>query len=518
MNYKLMRNDIMEVPMKDHSKLRSKLLLSLLILLIIISGAGIVYANKETLLNRYYMMTKSPLEYYTYIEEYGLYQLKASLPKKDTLPVEELAYDSTSLITFHKKELNSVLDNALGIKLTDLEALLGIPLNSIVIDTSFASKNHLINDTIRFKLNDTKLLTADLFLNAPDKKLSVKFPELSDAYLTENYGDAASSGTDEGTQQKINSDLLERITKRYLDLFFSHISNVTLTKQVPLSLDTLTADCNQLTVTITREDARILLASLLDSARSDEDILQLLTQLDIPVDQYYKILDEIDRAITAEIQEHRPEDMLQMKLYVDAKGHILGRELISFGSSTAGYTLLTKDNQQEYEFHMMHEATKRSLSITGKNREMDGAKQGKIALLAQDPTRNDRSTLHLELTYDGVQKEYKDGHPYLIGDFTFTSPELMGIQVTSDYSLKGEQQLNTTSIRLGASPLITIDTSITPHPGTEVVLPDPNAVTYDVSQYDSYLASVDMRGFLNSIADSFGIDPERFLSLFSLVN
>ena len=504
--------------MKSHNRLRNRLLLSLLILLIIISGAGIVYANKETLLNRYYLTMKSPKEYYTYIETYGLYQLKASLPKQKVLPSEELAYDTTSQITFHHEELNSVLDSALGIKLTDLEALLGIPLNSIGIDTSFVSKNHLINDTMRFKLNDTKLLTADLYLNTPAKKLLVQFPELSDAYLTENYGDAASSGTDEGPQQKIDSELYSRITKRYLDLFFSHISNVTLTKQVPLSLDTLTVDCNQLTVTISREDTRILLAALLDSARSDEDILLLLSQLNAPADQYFKILDKIDRAMTAEIKEHSPKDTLQMKLYVDTKGHILGRELISFGSSTAGYTLLKKDTIQEYEFHMMHEATKRLLSITGKNREIDDTEQGKVALLAQDPTRNDQSDIHLELTYHGVQKEYKDGHPHLIGDYTFTSPELMGIQVTSNFSLEDEKQLNTTSIRLGASPLITIDTSVTPHQVTEVAQPNPDAVTYDVSQYDRYLASVDMQGYLKSVADSFGIDPERFYSLFSLAN
>jgi hypothetical protein len=162
---------------------------------------------------------------------------------------------------------------------------------------------------------------------------------------------------------------------------------------------------------------------------------------------------------------------------------------------------------------MLHKATKRLLSINGVSREIDDTYQGKISLLAQDPTRSDPSAIHLELTYDDVQNNSKDGRPYLIGNFALTSPELRGIQITSDCSLVGEQQLNSTSLRLGASPLITIDTSVTTNKGAEIVLPDPNAVTYDVSSYDQYLDSADINGYLESIAEALGIDPEHLNSL-----
>ncbi len=500
--------------MGNSKRSRRRILIILIFLSIIISGAGIAYANRAFLSNKYFMLTKSPKEYYTYVEKYGLYQLINSLPEKTTLLPKEYAYDTSSTVTLQREELDSVLLSAFGISLEDAEKLLGIPFKNIGFDTSLVSKDHKTNEIIKLKLNETKLLTTDILLNYDANELSMQFPELSDAYLTRTLDEEAAPSDDEDAFPSPSTELLGNISKRYLDLFFANITNVTLTKEVPLSLNSLSVECNQLTITLSRDEVASLTATLFESARSDTDVFRLLQLSHVPKEQYFKVLDDIEYRIKQELQEHSPEDTVLMKLYVDKQGYILGREITSFGYSTLSYTFLSDDTSQEYDIRLIHDASGRLLSITGENKKIGEEDQGSISLLLGDPSKSDQSDTSVKLTYENVRREWTDGHPYLNGKFTLSSAQLMGLHITSDFSTNANQQLNTTSIRLGASPLVTIDSTIIPRAAVQLGEADSDAARYDISQYDQYLADINLKEYLRSVAVSLGIDPERLIGLY----
>lgn len=500
--------------MENNKRSRARFLTLFILLFVMITGAGIAYANRASLMNSYFMMTKNPKEYYTYVEKYGLYRLMTTSPETKAQQGKEYAFDSASTVTFHREELDSVLLTAFGISLSDAEKLLGIPFRNIGFDTSLVSKKHRTQETFKFKLNDTKLLTADLLLDYDANVLSLQVPELSEAYLTHTLGDDITTEDSEEALPSSSTELLEKITNRYLTIFFTHISNVTLTKQVPLSIKALSTECNQLTVTLSQEGVRSLAASLFESARTDTDIFRLLKQSHVTKEQYFKVLDELEKRITQELQEHKPEDTVSMKLYVDKQGHILGRELTSFGLSTLGYISLSEDMNREYDFHLVHAATGRLLSITGENRGIGEYIRGSMSLLLRDPARAEQPDTHVDLTYKDVRNEWKDGHSYLNGEFALSSAELMGLNITSDFNTEAGKQLNTTSIRLGASPLVTIDSTIIPRAATLPGEADSNAPRYDISQYDQYLAGINPKDYLRATAASLGIDPDRILGLY----
>jgi hypothetical protein len=498
--------------MKNNCKKRSRSILLLLILITLLAGAA--YANKATLINSYYRYLKSPREYYIYLEKHGLYKLASTLPKDDASIKDTYAYDISSNITFQRNELDSILDTVLGTNLTDLEKHLEIPLNKLGLDVLLAFEKDMLNETIGIKLNGTKLLTTELFLDSTAQRMSLRFPELSDAYLSQALVEREDTSNMHELQQRLlHSDLPERILRRYMDLYFSHIGTVTMEKKVTLSLDKSETECNLLTVTFTPEEVRELYLTLLETAKSDVDILSLLPLLNITQEQYWKSVNRGGQIISEQFTGINKESALQLKLYVDHKGRILGREINTLGKFTLGYTLLAKEDNLEYELHLSHASTDCELLINGVNRKIEEDNQGTIALYVKNPVQSFNSDIDLDITYEDVRSVIYKGQHYLEGDITLSSKKLAGLLITSIFSYKDSLQHNTTAIRLGASPLVEINSTGKPLPDYHIIRPTDSGPRYDISEYNKYLSGIDYKEYLTSVADSLGIEREVLLDL-----
>jgi hypothetical protein len=502
--------------MKNNSKKRNRVVLTLIIMLVILTGGGVVYANKEALINRFYLVTKSPRDYYEHVEQYALYRLLSSSSPKITEDEKASAYNIHSQVTLHRKELDSVLDTALDSNLTDLEEFLGIPIQSVSFDIQHASKANNLNETIGIQLNDTKLVTTEIYLDSMARTLSLRFPELSDAYLTKSLGNNNNNLEDDKEQQTLhNRELIEQIIRRYMNLYFNNLGTVTLEKKLPLSLDSIVTECNQLTITFTREEARSLYTALLSTAKSDKAILSLLPSLHINTEEYQQLLTALEQRISEVIDATLKDATLQMILNVDSKGNIVRRELTSFGQSTLGYTLLTKEDYREYEFHLTQVSTDHKLSINGSNREVTDANQGEFTLRLHAPSIAKDPDLSLDVAYEDVLMTIREGRRYVEGSFAFSTDDLGGIQVTSDFKVNEDQQLNTTDFRLGTTSLITIHSTGSPITDYPLSVPEATATQFDSSQYQEYLNTIYPEDYLTALANSLGIDPKTLLQLFS---
>jgi hypothetical protein len=495
-------------------KNRSRFILLLVIFTTLLAGTGAVYANKAALINSYYRVLKSPREYYTYLEKYGLYELVSTLPKGGTSIKDTYAYDISSNITFQRDELDSTLDTVLGTNLSDLEKLLGIPLNKVGLDVLLAFENNMFNETIGINLNDTKLFTTELYLDSMTQRMLLRFPELSDAYLSQSLAEREDIMNMHELQQRLlHTDLPERILRRYIELYFRYLGTVTLQEKVSLSLDKTDIECNLLTVTFTQEEIRELYLALLETAESDADILSLLPLLNITQEQYLKSLNKSEQIISGQYPSENKGSVLQLKLYVDHKGRVLSREIITFGQSTLGYTFLTKEDYFEYELHLSHTSTDRELRINGINRKIEQDNQGSITFYVKNLIPSFKSDINLDITYEDVQRVIYEGQHYLEGDFTLSSKNLAGLQITSMLSYKDNLQLNTTAIRLGASPLVEINSTGKPLSDYHVIRPIDSGSRYDFSEYNKYLSGIDFEEYLTFLTDSLGINLEVLLDL-----
>ena len=500
--------------MKHKGKKRSKIILLLVILLILLAGAGIAYANKSALINSYYRVMRSPKEYYIYLEKYGLYELVNSLPRDGISGRDHYAHDISSNITFHQNELNSVLDTAVGSNLKDLENLLGIPLNNIGLDVILASDHYMLNEIMSLKLNDTKLLTTELFLDSAAQRMSLRFPELSDSYLTKSLGKGEETMNLHELQQKLlHTDLSKRILRRYTELYFSHLGTVTLEQKVTLSLNKIDTKCSLITVMFTQEQVREFYHSLLETAKSDEDILSLLPLLHTTREQYLQSLYRLESIISERYYGEDQEAVQRLELYVDHTGKVLSRELITFGKTTLGYTLLSKEDYLEYDFHLSQASTNSELRISGTNRRLEHNNQGEIALYLRHPAHFSDPDINIDITYEGMRNVNYEGQHYLEGAFTLSSKRLAGIQITSAFSRSDSLQLNTTAIRLGASPLVEINSTVKPLANYEILQPSATGPRYDLSEYNQYLSGIDLEAYLASLTNSLGINPEALVDL-----
>lgn len=89
-----------------------------------------------------------------------------------------------------------------------------------------------------------------------------------------------------------------------------------------------------------------------------------------------------------------------------------------------------------------------------------------------------------------------------------------GVSLADAERLLGIPVKNTTSIRLGASPLVTIDSTMIPKPATQPEVAVSDATRYDISQFDQYLADINLKEYLRSVAVSLGMEPDRLIELY----
>ncbi len=499
--------------MKNNSRKRSRMILLLIIIFVLLTGAGTAYANKSALINSYYRNLKSPREYYTYLEKYGLYKLVSSLPEDVTAGNDPYAFDISSNITFHRNKLDSILDTEFGANLTDLEKHLGISLSNIGLDLLFVSKDNMRNKAIGLKLNDTPLLTTELFFDSEAQRMLLRSPELSEAYLTKSLREEDINRVYELQQKLLNTDLPQRILRRYIELYFNHLGSVTLEQRVNLTLDSTDIECDLITVSFTPEEFRELCLYLLDAVKSDEDILSLLPLINITQEQYLQSLNKIENIIFRRYSEENFESILQLKLYVNNKGEILGREMTTFNRANLGYTLLVKEDYLEYELHLTNTSTNPMLYINGINRRIEEDNQGKISLNIKNPGHSSDDDINIDITYEGVRSLSYEGQSYLEGNLTLSSNILAGIMITSDFSYNENSQLNTTAIRLGTSPLVDIKSKGKSLTDYEIIQPSASGPRYDLLEYKKYLSGINFEDYLTSLSKSLGLSREALMDL-----
>jgi hypothetical protein len=507
-----MRNDKLEVSMKHNTKGRKRTVLLFVSLLLLLTAGGICFTFRDVLANHYYLTMKSPEDYYAYIEQLGLYRLSSIIPEDTSVGREAFAYNISSDLILHKDKLNSVMDTVLDLRLSDIEEQLGISLDTISLETLLTRKDDKIKHTLGMDVNNTSILSSELFLDLSSYRMFLRLPRLSNSYLTDAI-DGSINQPEEPPKELLTADLIKAIFVRYMKLYLENLGSVTLEHKVPLDLKHTVIDSNVVTVSFTGEELLELSLTLLDDARTDPDILSLLPMFHTTTEQYQLLLNRAKEYILNRYSESDWDEVYQQMLYVDGHGQILRREFKTLHRASFGYTAYAQENSLEYEFFLSHPLTNRTLLISGTNRCLEGYNQGNIDIYVKDPILPKYPEVKLDISYEDVRRCPYQGHYYLEGAFTLASKELEGILITSDFEYRNGRQHNTTDIRLGTSPLITFDSTGSFQAVPDLTEPEPDANRYAFSRYKEYLNSIDLDGYLISLSKGLGINSDTLYEL-----
>lgn len=489
-------------------KSHKKLITVFLALLIILSGSAAAYAFRGQIINTFERLTKTPAEYYAFVEKKNISQSMQDIRPYLGLLNQNTAYNVKTNISINRDSLDSLLQNSLNASLSELEDEIGVPLNNFGINTYYGRKDNITNETITLRFNQVDLITAEFFINSVAKDFLVRIPELSKACLKISGNDTSSglslSKADIPTAAE-TSDLLVR----YGNIIIDNLTHVELIKNSSLQLDTLSADCTKLSVTITNDDAKNISEAMLKEAREDEYIIKLLPMFKITKDEYQKSVDDSLTELKG-TDVLLPKDFV-MNVYVDKSGNIIGRDITS-SSAEFSYKLLSKGHYDEFKMYLKNAPGTNLLEITGSKTKTDGAYDGKAAVKITDPGEVKFKNINIDVAFEDYRIEKKNNRMYQYGTFTVSSPELMGIQINSESSVKDGIQNNKLTLRMGASPLITVNSTKEYLDEYTVGMPPEDVKVYDYTDYDNYAASIDFEAFVDKLSEKLGVNLSGLLN------
>lgn len=508
-------NNLYEAAQKKKSRKAPFAIAMVIIILVAISATAFAFSG--TIKNSVAMMTKSPAEYFAYVENKSIDESVDKMFKymNATGVNQDMAQETSAKLTYDKDTVSALLQSTMGMSINDLEAEIGIPLDSIGFDLLVAMQDSQIYEEMGINLNNIDIIGAEIFMDFAADEMMFRLPQLSPAYLRQSL-DMAEYGVEsfdtEGLlnlQKSFLSNETADFYKRYAHLIIDNVTKVELTKGEDLTVGDITADANLLTVTFTGKELLDIATKVLEEAKDDKYILDLLPLLSVSEDDYkYGInyaLDEIQNALS---DSNIDRELMTMDIYVDSKGNIIGNALSVKDSGSEiiklGYSNVEKSNKGSYEFYVTVPDSNSTINVSGNHTIKNGAYTG---LAVVDFSDGGSSNISFDLKYDDIKLVVKNDHAYTSGKINISSLMTMGMGISIDFEVDGDKQLSTVSLNMGNSPLVSLETSTEYLKDFEMPKTDKNADVYDLMlEGDQYFSTFNFEEFLSDLSDKLGID------------
>lgn len=505
-------------PQPEKSGFR-KIVPLVVIVAILLVGAVTAFAFKDTLMNTVAKATKSPAEYYAYVEKNAINEtLDEFIPllkESEAQSKKSFALDTKTEIKINEASLDTLLQQYLGVSLVDVESNLGISLDSIGIDALIGKDDKYLNENFTLSLNQIDLISAEIIMKNAMDDILVRFPELSSDYLNISTEELAGEDLITPEYSKImetfTADFIEQLIRKYSSLILDNISQATLTNNETLSLETLSTDATLLTVTITDEDAKKILTSLLKAAKLDNDFIRIASIYGLEEEGYKAYIDDSLEELEAE-DNTIFYDNLEMQVFVDNKGKIIGRTFSIEGESNViGYTYLEDSDYSEYEVFVKDDEID-YLVLSGSQTIKNDAYTGSASATVNTGAYG--TTVSVDISYDDLKTVKKNNYAYQYGSINISSIDLFGAQLLINFDEKDNHQLSEIIVQMGAEPLVTLTTDSEYLSNYKASVPAEGATIYDINDVDSYYSTIDLEAFITSLSDKLGIDIQSLINSF----
>lgn len=444
---------------------RKKTWISRAVLGILCILALVPAANGSKLSNYFHRYFSSPEEYYCWVERRSL---------KESARVISDYYINYFLEYLHRYdrsvsgELRVEFGEAAMEVMEEAGADISWPEEWAV---SFESNNRdsVIQGVLGLETDGTRLLTMDGIIDFKDEAAYLGILELSKTYLavdTEQKGFVEYFYDVFGMEPEEYSETLElleilyneypdkkeieALADKYLNMLFDNINDVKMRMGRTIRVGSISQTCTTLELYLDKNDIQNIMTEILEELQEDEDVEALLTELfDLAAeteldilkyrdgDEYYEafqdniaqILDELDYNITY-------HDELEMTVYVDNKGRIIGRT-IEFPNSwnEIAFSYMNPRNGSKFGYKGSINVNSGEVSVIGSGKVFGGKISGSFTLKLDGSGIVDVEVKNLDMT------SLKKG--YINGKFTVTAASGMGraLGVYSASSILSDMQL-----------------------------------------------------------------------------
>lgn len=502
------------VPLPSYTKKSNKNIIAIVIVAVLLVGAAAGFLFKGYLSNQLMLLMKSPAQYYSYVEQKSIKSGIDSFTKTYAAAIDQNKNKNNGLGSNMTAELSISPEFAGLYGLSDIGTL---KLDANVFYTGLKEK---IATEIFY--NNKSLAHLNVLYNIEDELYYLQVPELSNAYLMSSMADLMSQNgvyldsdyTSNVAQiQKVLYDgtltpeKLNQLLTKYTGIIIDGFKTVEQNDNTTLSISDTSGKYTSLNVQINAKDLYEILYNILNTAKNDKDLKELLVKSGVTTDAEY--VSDIEYAIQS-LDENKASvendtSYVNMTVFVDDSGAIIGREFsVSDSSSVYGYYGIRKGSNIDFTAYIKQDDVSLA-DITGSAVYADGKLSG-----SADITFDDGYSFTGKLEFKDLK--VSDDSKYFNGSMTLTSDNFNGISLGLDLVGNSDSQQMNLKMLYGNLDGITLNITTKEIPYSDIELPSGSDAVYNVnSDFYGYIGNMDIEGFFDHIYDVTGLDLTSLL-------
>ena len=323
-----------------------------------LGGVG-VYAARNTIVNKFQQTFYEPDEYYRTIEKRVINDYLDAYKSNynysvDTFKSDELTMDLEAEVSDFGKLVDYVLQENPDIDASSFDFS---NLKSVAAFMTLSKDKDSAGFELGAKVNNNELLSGNASFNLADKEVYAQIPAISDDYVDLSAAFSEISDEDMAELDQIfelygnlfdiypSSDDMADMYERYFDIVLNSITDVEKEKGT-IEANDVEQKCTILTVNVSGEDLYNICCDVVDELKDEEIVIDMIDGLLSSIksmDLDSSDLDDLENfdaetyresvsELKDQLKEHKDDfkdlkDVLEMNVYVDNSGKILGREI-----------------------------------------------------------------------------------------------------------------------------------------------------------------------------------------------
>ncbi len=509
--------------------------------LVAVAGAGaLLFAFVAPVKNWVKLTFMKPEKYFASVEEQAFTEYSTTLSEAYGEILKSVNGEGTSVdynveMTFGEQFMELVKE--------DNPEIPEFTLESIGMDMSIASNSDAASVDLGVLLNGESVVSGEMIYDLAEMMAYIQIPELSEAYMYASLEEYMDEMTAEGDvdmsefdpEVLISEEDMKRIIEDYANIVYSNIETVEIAKGEDVEVAGKDFSFNIMEYEMTQEDLYDILLEILETAADDDAIADMVDGLGYDYDE---LIDEAIDTIESAMDEASDDSYLEARIFVDARGVIMGRE----------YTMYTDDEEDglisyilgadgdDICFEMLveaygEEAMVIELSRIGEDLEgaivvegeemmtvegsyKDEAYSGTFTIISEEYNweTDDYDTEEVSFEFENL-KTVGDNNEYISGKIIFDAEEfadeeeiaemdVTSVEIIFDSDGKGQD------VTLAMGDLLSITVGVAISDG-EVDIDIPSDNLYDIeTEAEAYLETVEYEAVIDKVLELLGLDDE----------
>lgn len=481
-------------------------------LFISIAMIAIMFCNSSNGMNIIALAATDPVGYYQNVENEYLNQQVDYLTKAYASYISD--YQKLLKQEIGKEiTLQATLDSSIA-KGLSMEGLKNIKATMLSMIKGNDSKTNMV-----ISCNDQELTSIEAY--TLNDFIYLLIPDLSKAYLKMDINSSQevistsqiTKSIENFINDPISEDVINKLLKKYAKAAISKIDNVTMKKDVDVTVDGVKSNYTRLTVSINEKNSLNIAKAILDTANKDTDLRDLCIDLGLCTKKSYSaaikegLTGISDNLKLLEKKKSNGENILTMYLWVNSKGDITGRSVKIYGdyeTMDLGYRTTKSGLKMGVEAWMKSD-DQDILRGTGSFTAKLTGVSGDFKISYTDSYADTTSVINVD--FKDVKYTRNDTKGFLNGIFTISGKDLNNMSYNINFTGESGKQDILFDILQSDKSIVLINATVKDVPFVDFTIPTSADKYYDMdTQMNVYLENADLKGYLKGIKEKSNLD------------